>query len=431
MRNHDASVISVHSALPVGVLMLLVAGLLAGCDALSSNDTADPPPVEEQEPPPSLTPSDGIVLTVNNHHLGLSDAGHLAYPVVTGEGGPGAWYPEGAVPEIHTLFQGGLWLAARQNGALRANIAGAGINPLSNYRVLRDTVASPPDTTAALGVFKATRDTLRQDSLQWPRYAPTDAQGEPRLLGDAMVWGAFTSNHDNYPAEIRPLDGLRVQQVLYGYDDAGLRDVLFTRYALTNTSSDPLTKTYVGFRADIDLHTACTITAKNVVGYDAERAITYTYPHEARADSISMGCPVSVVGYVLLETPNPGGVTTHRIVNKDFPGGYTEDIETPQEVHYALRGLSNEGDPMTNPVTGEETKFAFTGDPVRRTGWLDYPKDVRSLLGAGPFALEQGETTVLTVALVAARGETLEAALGDVRAKVERVRSRPDLWRFD
>ena len=86
---------------------------------------------------------------------------------------------------------------------------------------------------------------------------------------------------------------------------------------------------------------------------------------------------------------------------------------------------------MINPVTGTETLFAFTGDPVAGTGWLDVRVDVRSMITSGPFSLEPEETKTVTVVWEANNGTDLQDALQKLKSKIDQIRSEPGLWRFN
>lgn len=80
--------------------------------------------------------------------------------------------------------------------------------------------------------------------------------------------------------------------------------------------------------------------------------------------------------------------------NPDF----SEDrMTSPEMVQFALHGRSVLGDPMFNPVTGKQTNFAFTGDPVTGTGWLEERHDGRSMISLQPITLSPGERASFTV----------------------------------
>jgi hypothetical protein len=87
---------------------------------------------------------------------------------------------------------------------------------------------------------------------------------------------------------------------------------------------------------------------------------------------------------------------------------------------------------MINPVNNQESKFAFTGDPVTQTGWLDSsPLDVRSLLSSASFTLASGEKKRVSIVWVVEKGQDLSSALENLKSKVDDVRNNDHLWRFD
>lgn len=393
-------------------VVLLFVLMVSACDTIE-----DPPPVVE--PPPEeafrLTPFKEASLEVGNYRLRITEAGNLR----------AMWYPDGfAGDEVGILYDAGIWLAARQAGAWRASVVWAGRYPSSNFTAQWGE--------EQVGVFLVRPDSLRQPVVNWPLAygAPRDAQGRPTLYGDAMAWSAQhgAPGHPR-PAMGEPLLDVRVTQAAYGFDTPALRDVLFVRYEITNQGAAPLEDLHIGFFADTDLHftpkrsSSCPDVFDNRTGYDLERGISYTYPGEALGNTAVAGCWTYATGYTFVQLPeglSAPGLLSHRFMQKNyhpsFPGYGEEGVERVEQLVYALQGLTNDGGPMIDPTTGLATRFAFTGDPLTGTGWIDAPpRDVRSLLSLQPVVLRPGETKRLTVAVAAARGANLGAALEALR----------------
>ncbi len=82
----------------------------------------------------------------------------------------------------------------------------------------------------------------------------------------------------------------------------------------------------------------------------------------------------------------------------------------PQQLRAALRGLRADGSAQRDPATGEVTRFAVAGYPVRPSGWVDGVFDTAGdrvlLLSFGPFALAQGDTQEVVIARIGAQGDT-------------------------
>lgn len=136
-----------------------------------------------------------------------------------------------------------------------------------------------------------------------------------------------------------------------------------------------------------------------------------------------------VIGYTFAATPfgdaPESAVLSHRIMRKNnyLNSEFGEESVVEQRPFLlALQGLSNEGKPMINPVDGEPTRFAFTGNPVDDEGWIDSPTDVRSLLSLKPFDIPGGESAEVLVAITASLTPSLEQAISEVTGKLEKVR---------
>lgn len=380
----------------------------------------------------TLAPASQVEFQVNDISVVVDSTGQLTNA---------KWHaPDGGVSLI---FQAGLWLASVQDGAPRANLSWVGTYPTANYAATWGGKRS--------GVFHLEPSDFQQRLQDWPPEfgAPVDAEGNPHLYGDGMTWSALTSRA--VPDEsvlAQPLVDVVVRQAVYAYDNSDLNDVLFVRYEIENRSTVALNDVYVGFHADTDLaygepfsgDECRSSAATNNTAYDKFRALSYTFDFEqAASGGVGSGCPATVTGTTFLESPTGGApedvVTSHRIMRKNNyadPDFGETAITSAEHVLNALKGLSGPGEPMVNPVTGEETMYAFTGNPTARTGWLDAVGgiDVRSLLTSGPFTLSPGDPEVLVLAISAQTGETLSNAIKSLKSQVDRLRGAPDLWKF-
>ena len=74
-------------------------------------------------------------------------------------------------------------------------------------------------------------------------------------------------------------------------------------------------------------------------------------------------------------------------------------------------------------ITPLLTRYGLAGDPKTQTGWIDDPRDVRSLISSGPFQLGPNEEVSATVLWVVEMDDSLEGALNKVKAKVDQIRS--------
>lgn len=334
------------------------------------------------------------------------------------------------------LASSALWVSGMQGGSLRT----AQTRGHSTYAPCGD---------GSGGVFHLFADTTYSTD-GWPvaQGAPVDASGAPRAYGDEMLWTTTCQSPDNARG-LTLFDGLRTNVAMFRY--AATPNTVFARYEVVNTSAAPMTDVTVGLYSDPDftdpLGGVFEDIYDNLVGLDAAREFGYVYfdqikgPNGARRTDRERG---HVAGVTLLETPRSLGLTGHRITNK--AGVYAEPRAYTDLLYaHALQTLFNDGTPQVNWATGLADRFAFTGDPVAMTGWLDgtgplrltgTPQDVqngteaRMLLSSGSFALAPGERATLTVAWVTAGEPSLGAALGALQQRVSSLRTESTLWRF-
>lgn len=376
--------------------------VVVGCDSAPPVD----PPAEVPAPAPSVR------LDAGQYDVTVDAAGALM---------EGAWGDTSTATDVSTFFDSGLWVSGRRDGGLAASLTFAG----SNWAPL-------PANGQAGGVY------LLSPASGLPA-------GVDRLRGDQMAWSQLVGQpNDRSPVLAQPVEGLRVDQAAFVYTRPEASDLLFVRYVLTNTGATPLTDAYAGIYADTDLQYQGTTSAPgaslydNLTGYDAARGLTYTYQQASR-DNAAVS-PALATGYAFLSTPGDAPLMSHRVVRRNNidPDFGETGFSRPEQVDWALRGRSNTNVAMTDPTTGATTLFAFTGDPVTRSGWLDgfvdpqtgvrRGSDTRSLLSAGPFRLAPGESTALTVVYVTVEGVSFPSALGALGERVDAVRSQPALW---
>ena len=379
--------------------------IFAGC----KSTITDPLPTKETKTKEELIPEKTQTIAVNNFSIQLDGDGKI-HDVI--------WHNGSS--DISVIFLAGLWIGMDQDGTQSGDIISDGNFPESNY--------TGEWNDKRYGVFYL-EENKSYDASNWPVElgAQVNDDGTPKVYGDAMCWSALTSDtaKSSIPIYSVPVKNLTLTQELIAYTRDDLSSVFFVRYEIKNNSSADWNNVYAGFYSDTDLGNP----SVNKTGYDSTRALTYTYE-----DSINNSAYSLVTGFAFLETPNNIGTTSHRImrknnyINPDF-GEY--DFTSPQQILYALQGLSNSGQPMINPITGQVTKFAFTGDPVSRTGWLDTKIDVRSMISSGPFSIPAQGTKNLTVVWIVNDGLNLQTALSTLKTKLDKIRIEPNLWQFN
>jgi hypothetical protein len=103
----------------------------------------------------------------------------------------------------------------------------------------------------------------------------------------------------------------------------------------------------------------------------------------------------TLTGYKLI------GMTTH---NSFKNSGCYGDPDKDTTAYYYLTGLNECGQPMINWVTGQPSKFRFSGNACQRTGWYDSVSgDKKNFIGSGPFVMSSADTQVVVLSFMITR----------------------------
>jgi hypothetical protein len=222
--------------------------------------------------------------------------------------------------------------------------------------------------------------------------------------------------------------GVELQVTVWAYkleSEKPLGNAIYKRAKLIYTGLEPgsqyinpevLDTVYFTQWSDPDLGTY----TDDYVGCDIDLSFGFVY-NGNELDGVFNGIydmPVPSGGYDFLKTPEDGngielGMTAFTyfgagasITDPDFSysgslqwynlmEGFLPRPEYPTQI------------PFTNPITGEETKFALPGDPATGQGWIDGidlpPGDRRLVMSSGPFSMNKGESQEIIVALVGAQ----------------------------
>lgn len=301
-------------------------------------------------------------------------------------------------------------------------------------------------------------------------YNPVDKNGNgiwdldedmPDLLGDETVWCVYwdgvEAKNRRYTA-VSPR-GIEVRQTVFAYASRGaLGNIIFIRYRLKNSGmkSDTLKDVYFGVWADPDLGDA----EDDLVGVDTNRDAGYVYNDGSDAN-YGANPPCYIIDFFSGPVAYIPGET---FIDNNLNGVYDEGIDVPLDTAYnkkgvlkgieAIPGAKNLGlssslslvnchgsldlnpldvyscrnimlgimdrcedynNPCLNPY-GEfigvdcnllNGKFWFSGDPVRRLGWINnVGMDQRIMHNTGPFELVKDEEIEIVVAYVVGQGTT-------------------------
>lgn len=344
----------------------------------------------------------------------------------------GVWSSELNAPEVWAATFAGmdLWLAGVQDGTVRANTTQKWRDFSFSY-VLADSQDVP--------MYLVNTSDLQSTIANWPSGigAPVDAHGNPVIYGDEMVWNAMVSDYVFQRFNFNParsFDSLLMSRTVFGFYDSIFKDVYFIRYDISNVANTDIVDMRIGFYTSTLLtifHSEGRCDTQST-GFDLGRKISYTY---SSREETSDRCRTIVSGFTFSDVSKKSGETieigSHLLVRKHTiePGFAQPDFSNSTAIFNALNGLSATGEPMIDPTTGLETMWAFTGNPVSGTGWIDRVlTSPRSLLSTEAFTLAVGESVSITIAIMTVQGKDLEAGIEELLLLSDAVQSSRDRW---
>lgn len=389
----------------VWLLVFLVASvLITGCDEVNDDD-----PIIERV---NLFPISETLLDINDIELHVDSTARISMGIIE--------VPENYYGQINLLSLAGFWITQDAPDEKHANLVWY-YYPESNY--------STEWQDSTHGVFRIEPNLLNPDTINWPVLEgfPVDGDGDPKLIGDLMLWSSLSSDTvENAEAfYMSPIPDASFTQTVWAFEEVEYSRTMFMRKTVQNNSPYPMENIRISFWADMDLD-----GSSNSTGYDSSRALSYTYSPSDTGHTY-------VAGLTFLEVNGETNITdlvsSHRIMRKNnyVDPDFGEHVESVDQFVYASKGLSNSGQPMINPITSEVSNYAFTGNPLNGTGWLDVQIDVRSLINSPEFSILANDYASVTVVITIVEGENLTEALSLLKQKVDTIRGESDKWLFD
>ncbi|MBD3383983.1 T9SS type A sorting domain-containing protein [candidate division KSB1 bacterium] len=283
-------------------------------------------------------------------------------------------------------------------------------------------------------IYKINRGDTEADNpdyRDWPAWqgAPVKADGTPSIIGDQMLYCTFT---DAYPLPIGhtlghtdPL-GAEIHMKTFGLEI--LDDIVFIEWDIINKSDNHWHNAYIGIFADCEL----VDPANDQVGSDSLLNLVFAYNGAYSAMESIIGEEHRSMGYALVQAavvPSAGDTVCYKQniktgfrscgifsppVYKHGPRQWQEfvpnrlpDVDLATAAYRRLQGLDYDGNPLINPITGKQSRWAFSGDPYTQSGWLEQtlPQDRRFMLSCGPFDAAPGDTQIVAIAAITATGD--------------------------
>ncbi len=290
------------------------------------------------------------------------------------------------------------------------------------------------------------RSQYELDWTQWPAsigapyddvdgngsYDPTiDVPGVPGA--NQTIW--FVANDQaasktSFMYGTQPM-GIEQQATIWGYSQTGaLGNMFFRRYLLINKTnilpSGPRTfdSMYVSMWSDPDVGDS----GDDYAGCDTALSVSYAY--NGKGQDAIYGGTTPCVGFDFFQGPIVASagdsaifkgkriygyknlpmtaafyyINTDPTLTDPVQGSYAEGAVRWYRFMKGRIGLTNE--PFIDPITGQESPFTLTGDPVAGTGWIDGQQfayaDRRIGMASGPFTMAPGDTQEVVVAEILA-----------------------------
>ena len=231
-----------------------------------------------------------------------------------------------------------------------------------------------------------------------------------------MVYMDYTDCRDSIhmselslPGGTPPL-GAEIHQLVFNFNCLPLRDMYFVKYTIINKSSLTWDSTYISNLNDPDLGNA----GDDSFGCDSSKNLGFTYNNDN--SDYDYGTNPPAIGVRFLQTPliyTGSNNDTARLPYdtligykmtgmsgfNGFLGGGNECSGDPDQAILAynfMRGKDGCGNPIINWVTGQQTRYRYSGDACTKTGWYDsLPGDKRTIMNMGPITINSGDTQIV------------------------------------
>ena len=354
-----------------------------------------------------------------------------------------AFYPNGA--NLHFLFDGGFAVSGYVNNALR--VSWMATDAFAREWQPGKWGMSPEDSSARFYVVDQSDGFGSQAYINWADavtlgagFQDLDGNGfydpfvdKPDILGDRTIWTVF---NDGTPDSVRQIGfrtlpmGLEIQQTVWAFAQSGpLANVIFFRYRLINVGTNDVDSLIFSLVTDSDIGDA----ADDLTGCNPEFQLGYNYND---GDDFDYGLNPPAFGLQILQgaiVDSPGDtafhyrgsffgtdtlpdkknllMTSYLPYEKNPTPPFSIPVDSLQARFAQIGGLDKFGNPIDPATWGiggtasDDPKFAFSGDPVTGSGWLDNPaRDRRQLISSGPFQLAAGDTQDIICAYVLGQG---------------------------
>ncbi|MBX7043353.1 MAG: T9SS type A sorting domain-containing protein, partial [Ignavibacteria bacterium] len=232
---------------------------------------------------------------------------------------------------------------------------------------------------------------------------------------------SYTESHRHYAGRTSPLI-CDVKQITYCFNQPEeLKNVIYQEYRIINRSNRQWDEFYITYFSDDDLGDS----ENDAEATDTSMRLSYTYNFDN--NDVVYGTNPPATGFAVIRAPyvrtgSSGdsieyyegrlsrlrtGIRETRLSANIIFHDDTWQPNTMKELYNTMKGLKKTGESYINPVNGQPTRFMYSGDPVTGTGWNSTSTgDMRFYQSFGPMAVSPGDTQIVVIAQVIARGNS-------------------------
>jgi hypothetical protein len=352
-------------------------------------------------------------------------------------GNAGFIWPKGTTKTAR--YASGLWLGAIVGNDTLVAICEYEYEYLPGYTDASGNPQGKDDPNYR--VYKLQYQINDNDRLQWPNALLGNSnQGAPIYFDmisnswkplDFADQTMFYSYTDSYPESHKNRNGSSaplkadIKQINWSFDEPGaIGNIAYSQYMIINRNNQVWNNAYFTIWTDDDVGEA----SDDLVACDTNFQMGYTYNGDNDDNIYGLNPPA--VSFNLIKGPaiytgnNNDTAFICNGKNKKIKAGYKQqgisvfnwyynsginygDPRNNRESYRMMKGLQRDGSVIINPITNQLTTFMYSGDPVTNTGWVVgpmSPNDQRFMLSTGPVNMNPGDTQIIVLAQVIARG---------------------------
>src|ERR1035437_5545000 len=329
------------------------------------------------------------------------------------------------------------------------------------------------------------RDQCEKDYNEWPAdegapWVDVDGDGvffrgvdQPQYIGDEVLWCVSNDmdttvvpytyfDYERLPWYTPQPIGLEVQSTLYGFSNAGdLGDLINYQYRIINKGGKEIKDMYLLYFSAIEFDDSLIYkyaSGSCYIGVDTLFNLAYGYSIKNQTPNYNIP---PAIGHKILQGPIVPGlpgdsakfkgrwIKGYKNLGMNAFSFYMQEGDTihfhgfipyPSYLNNYVKGLFQNGDPMIDPITGRETRFILSGDPVNKTGWYAIngwqpggsPTAVPTFMNnyyfsIGPFNMAPFDTQEVVLGIIGATGTDNLNSVTELKRKAEVIQKAYNL----